>query len=332
MSHRSTSRGAHRRAALVVTAVSSVALLAACGGSTQPADGSGSGSDSSAKTLVFSPLGLQIPAMKQLSDGIKAYAASKGFDVIVQDPGLDAQKQVTDLQSVVQSGRADAVWAIMVQPSSATALVGEAQDAGVPMVLNGVPADYGLDGLVPGVSFATIDYTALGKAAGEALGTCINDELDGKAQVIMEESTPGTAGKEDIETAAKDALAATAPGAEIVTSVVASERSQAQTDIGAALQGNPEVTAVLGNNDEGSLGAIGAFKAAGKELPCIVDTGGGNDESLASVDSGDLYAVVALQFQDDMTQNVDQLASMVADPTAQGVQLTTPQKVVTGKG
>ncbi len=44
-----------------------------------------------------------------------------------------------------------------------------------------------------------------------------------------------------------------------------SDRTAAQTDVGNALQGNPDITAVFGQNDEGALGTIGAFKAAGKE-------------------------------------------------------------------
>jgi ABC-type sugar transport system substrate-binding protein len=315
-----------RRAAVAAVAGSSLVLLAACGSDPKPADGSGSGSDDT-KTLVFSPLGLQIPAMQQLSEGVKAYAESKGWEVIVQDPGLDPQKQVTDLKSVIETGKADAVWAIMVAPETASDVVKLAQDKQVPMLTNGVPEAYGLSGMVPGITFDTIDYETQGTAMGEELGKCINEKLDGKAQVIFEENAPGTAGKEELETAAKAALAATAPGAEIVTSVVVSDRAQAQTDIGNALQGNPDVQAVLGNNDEGALGALGAFKAAGKELPCLTE-GGGNEETLGLVESGEIYAIVALQFQDDMTQSFDTLATMVEDPTAVGQQLVVPQKVV----
>jgi len=108
---------------------------------------------------------------------------------------------------------------------------------------------------------------------------------------------------------------------------VVSDRQAAQTDVGSALQGHPNINAVFGQNDEGALGTIGAFKAAGKDIPCITETGG-NDEALAAVKSGDIYAVVALQFADDMTQNVDTLTKMLKDPTAEGEQLVTPQKVV----
>jgi ABC-type sugar transport system substrate-binding protein len=321
-----------RRAAVAAVAAGSLTLLAACGSDgTQPATGAGSAtsaaSGSTTKTIAFSPLALKIPAMKGLSEGVKGYGASKGYEVLVQDPNLDPQKQVTDLQSVVETGRVAGAWVIAVQPSSLSALVKTAQAKKVPLILNGVPADYGLAGLEPLVSFSTIDYTAQGKAIGEELGTCINSKLGGTAEVLFEENSPGTAGKEPLETAAKAALAATAPGAKIVTSVVVTDRAKAQTDVGNALQGNPKVTAVLGNNDEGALGALGAFAAAGKKLTCVTEAGG-NDEVLAAVKSGKIYASVALQFQDDMAQSFDTLLKMIADPASPGVQLTVPQKII----
>jgi ribose transport system substrate-binding protein len=317
------------KAALAALAVGSLMTLAACGSDgTQPAAGadSGSGSDSS-KTLVFSPLALKIPAMQQLSEGIKGYGGSQGYDVVVQDPNLDPQKQVTDLQTAITTGKADAVWAIMVAPEAAASLIPVAQDKGVPMVVNGTPEAYGLDGLVPGITFSTIDYEAQGKAAGTELGNCINERYDGKAEVLFAESAAGTAGKAEYEGAVKQYLAETAPDAEIVTTITVSDRQAAQTDVGNALQGNPDVTAVFAQNDEGALGTIGAFKAAGKDIPCITETGG-NEETLAAVESGDIYALVALQFEDDLKQNVDTLTAMLKDPSAEGQQLVTPQKVV----
>jgi ribose transport system substrate-binding protein len=332
MTSRSTTTG---RAALAVAALSSLALLSACGSDPAPAassdSSSGSGSGSADKTIVFSPLGLQIPAMKQLSEGVTAYGKDKGYEVIVQDPKLDPQKQVTDLQTVIESGKAAGVWSIAIAPPSMSALVQTALDKKVPIILNGTPQDYGLDGLEPGLSFSTIDYQAEGEAAGTELGNCINERYDGAGQVIFAESAPGTAGKEEFETAVKDGLQATAPDAEIVSTITVSDRTAAQTDIGNALQGNPDVNAVFGQNDEGALGAVGAFKAAGKDVPCITE-GGGNEETLAAVKSGDIYAVVALQFAADMAQSFDALTTMIDDPTATGVQLTVPQEVVKADG
>jgi len=262
---------------------------------------------------------------------VKGYSASKGYEVTVQDPKLDPAKQVTDLQAVIESGAVDGAWAISIAPPSMTALVQVALDKGVPLILNGTPQEYGQDGLVPGLSFSTIDYVAQGTAAGEELANCINERYDGKAEVLFAESAPGTAGKKDLEDAVKAALAAGAPDAEIVTTITVSDRTAAQTDVGAALQGNPDVTAVYGQNDEGALGTIGAFKAAGKDLPCITEAGG-NDEVLAAVESGEIYASVHLLFEADLAQSVDTLIKMIEDPTATGVQLTVPQEVVKAEG
>ncbi len=317
-------RGHRRTAVAAAAAAACLPLLAACGsGGTQPATGA---TGAGGKTIVFSPLGLQIPAMQGLAKGVKAYGDSKGYDVIVQDPALDPQKQLTELQSVIETGKASGAWAIAVQPSSLSGLVQTALDKKVPLILNGVPADYGLDGLQPGLSFSTIDYAAQGQAIGQELGNCINEKLGGEAKVLMEENAPGTAGKEALESSAKEALAATAPNAEIVTSVVVKDRAGAQTDVGNALQGNPDIAAVLGTNDEGSLGAVGAFDAAGKELACVTEAGG-NDEVLGLVKSGKIYASVVLQFDADMAQSFDTLTKMIDDPEAEGVQLTVPQKV-----
>ena len=197
----------------------------------------------------------------------------------------------------------------------------------MPLILNGTPQEYGQEGLVPGLSFSTIDYQAEGEAAGTELGNCINERYDGAGQVIWVEASPGTAGKEEYETAVKDALEATAPDAEVVSTITVTDRTAAQTDIGSALQGNPDVNAVFGQNDEGALGTIGAFKAAGKDIPCITEAGG-NEEALAAAESGDIYAVVALQFAADMAQSFDALTAMIDDPEAEGVQLTVPQEVV----
>jgi ribose transport system substrate-binding protein len=321
------------QAGLAVLAASSFVLLAACGGDPKPASGSSGNSDGAdaTHTLVFSPLGLKIPAMQGLAQGVQQYAPTKGLEVSVQDPNLDPQKQATDLQTVIESGKTDAAWVIAVAPAALSAVVQAAQDKGVVMLLNGVPEDYGLSGMQPGLTFENIQYDEQGKAIGEELGNCINEKLDGKAQVIFEENAPGIAGKEEIEMAAMAALAATAPDAHIVTSIVASERAQVQTDIGSALQGNPDVAAVLANNDEGALGAVGGFAAAGKELTCITEAGG-NDEVLAAVKAGTIYASVALQFQDAMVQDVDHITTMLGDPTADGVQISVPQKVIKADG
>jgi ABC-type sugar transport system substrate-binding protein len=321
----------HRRTAVATAAAGCLTLLAACSsGGTQPAAGATSGGDGS-KSIAFSPLALKIPAMKGLSEGVKGYGSSKGYSVIVQDPNLDPQKQVTDLKSVVESGRVGGAWVIAVQPGALADLVKTAQQKKVALLLNGVPEDYGLSGMQAGITFDRIDYESQGKALGEALGKCVNEKLGGNAKVIWLKSQAGSAGKAETEKAEMDALKVTAPGAKVVTEIVSNDRAKTQTDVGNALQGNPNANAAIGTTDEAALGTLGAFAAAGKKLPCLVEAGG-NDEVLAAVKSGKIYASVALQFQADMVQSFDTLAAMIADPTKVGQQLAVPQKVITAAG
>ncbi len=336
----SMNRRSLKRSALAVGAATTLVVMTACSSSTNEGTGDASPSASDTameseapasdlpKTLVFSPIGLQIPAMKGLSEGVQGYGGSQGWEIIVQDPNMEPTEQVQQVTEVLESGRAGALWIIAIAPSSMTDVLHTAQEKGVPVLINGVPADYGFDGAQAGISFDTIDYEAGGTALGEQTGMCINEKLDGKATVIYGESAAGTAGKKESDEAFLTALEATAPDAEVVQNWTISDRAASQTDVGTILQGNPDVNVVAAANDEGALGAIGAFKAAGKDLPCVVNFGG-NDEVLGLVEDGTMYATVALQFEDDMVQSFNTLAEMQMDPTAEGPLLTVPIKSIT---
>ena len=91
---------------------------------------------------------------------------------------------------------------------------------------------------------------------------------------------------------------------------------------------NPNVKAVMSTNDEGALGALGAFAAAGKSLGCLSEAGG-NEEVLAAVKAGKIYASVALQFEADMVQSFDTLVAMQSNPKQVGKQLYVPIQVIT---
>jgi ABC-type sugar transport system substrate-binding protein len=328
---------AHRRrqlrAALAAAVATPLLLTAACGSSddNSAAPGAAATGGTLPKTLVFSPLSLAPPALKGLSEGVKGYASSKGWEVIVQDPNFDATKQTQQLNEVISSGRAGAAWVIAVAPKSMGQLIKTAQGKGVPLLVNGKPDEYGFTGPQPGVTFDYIDYEAGGKALGEQLGKCMAEKAGGAGKVLYAASTEGSAGKEAFDTAALAALKTAAPGVTVVQTIIAKDRASAQTDTGNVLQGNPDLKGIFSANDEGALGGIGAFSSAGKTPACVADFGG-NDEVLKDVTAGKMYASVALQFQADMTQSFDTLAKMQADPKANGEVLIVPQKVVTGTG
>jgi len=337
-----TSRRHRRGTTVAITTAATAALLslAACSssssssGSSAAPTGNGAAASSSGAlphTLVFSPLSLQPPALKGLSVGVQAYGKSKGWSVQVQDPNYNASTQQTELNDVINSGVAGALWVIAVDQSSMDTVLRGAQGKGIPVLVNGVPSDYGYSGLQPGITFDVIDYKAAGTALGQQLGACINKKLGGTAEVLFSQAPAGTAGKAEMDSSAVAALKATAPKATVVSTLVESARDTAQTDVGNALQGHPGINAVMAMNDEGTLGALGAFEAAGKPLPCLTDFGG-NPEVLADVKTGKIYASVALQFAADMAQSFNTLEAMQSDPKQVVKQLYVPQKIwVTGQ-
>ncbi|WP_436534532.1 sugar ABC transporter substrate-binding protein [Actinoplanes sp. HUAS TT8] len=315
----------------IVASGAALMVLAACSHASDSAGSTAGASTALSKTLVFSPLSLAPPALKGLSEGVKAYAKGKGWEVIVQDPNFDPSKQTQQLNEVLSAGRVGAGWILAVAPPSMLPIIKTAQGKGIPLLVNGRPDEYGFTGPQPGVTFDYVDYAAGGKALGEKLGECINEKMGGKAEVLAAQSSEGQAGKKEFEDAAAAALKATAPGATIVQSVIAKDRASAQTDVGNVLQGKPTLSAVMASNDEGALGALGAFASAGKTPQCVTDFGG-NDEVLKNVTDGKIYASVALQFDADMAQSFDTLVAMQSDPKANGQILIVPQKVITAKG
>jgi ribose transport system substrate-binding protein len=317
------------RALAVAVATTPLLLAAACShASDAGTTGDKTGTKALPKTLVFSPLSLAPPALKGLSEGVKAMAGAQGWEVIVQDPNFDSTKQIQQLNEVIGSGRAGAAWILANAPRSMGDLIRTAQAKGVPLLVNGQPAEYGFSGPQPGVTFDYVDYPAGGKALGEQLGKCLTERNGGSGKVLYVGSQEGSAGKEDFDKAAAEAFKAAAPGATLVQTIVAVDRAKAQTDIGNVLQGNPDLAGVFAANDEGALGALGAADAAGKKLTCITDFGG-NDEVLKDVTGGKIYASVALQFNDDTKQSFDTLVKMQSDPRANGDILVVPQKTFT---
>ena len=282
---------------------------------------------SAKKTITFSPLALSIPALKGLSEGVKAVGGGQGYDVIVVDPKFDPAAQAQQLNELISSGKTNAAWVIAVNPGAMKSVVETAKEKKVVLVLNGVPEDYGLSGMQPGVTFARINYEEFGGAIGQSLGECVNAKLGGKAKVIFLQSAEGTAGKKEMDASMEAKLKAAAPNATIVAADIIKDRPEAQTKVGQMLQAHPDADAVMANNDEGALGALGAFKAAGKPLPCLSE-GGGNEEALAAVKSGEIYASAALQFEADLMQTFDAFAAMLKDPDALGKQTSVPLKVI----
>ncbi|MFT4212052.1 MAG: sugar ABC transporter substrate-binding protein [Microbacterium sp.] len=314
-----------------VAAVAAIAMLAACSSNETSAGSVASGSDGSPITIGFSPFNQSAEALVSLAAGVQSYAESMGDTVLIADPNNDAALQVQQTTAWIENGQIDALWFMANDGPSMAQVITAAQTKGIPVLANGLPGDYGLDGVEPGVSFSTLSYEKYGESIGEQVAACVADRLGGSATALLVTAPAGSTGDADMIAGIKDTLAAESPDTVIVNEANGdNDRLTSQNVVASAIQANPDADVLITVNDEGTLGGISALQAAGKDPSqmCIVG-GGGGDEALAAVSSGDVYAIAAVDFAGDLTQNVDLLVQMAADPTADGVQLTTPITVTT---
>lgn len=280
--------------------------------------------------IGFSPLSLQIPALKGLADGLTAVAGGQGDTVVTADANYDPSTQLEQLQGWVQLGQVDAIWVIPVSGQAIASALVDAQAKGIVVVAAGVPADYGFDGPQAGITFANIDNADYGSKLGTLASDCINERLGGKGNIIYLQSPSGTQSSDDVNSQVKAIISAGSPDAVFVNTQEAGDRLASAQLVASALQGSPDANVVIGTDDESSLGALDAFGAAALDpaATCIVGAGG-NEEAVQDVKDGKLYGVVAFDFQGDLMQNLAELHKLAADPTANGTQLTTPINVVT---
>jgi ABC-type sugar transport system substrate-binding protein len=335
---RTTSALFSRRGIATAAARAAACTLSACGGSSSASSsgssegGSAGASSSATKTLRigFSPFTLQAPALKGLADGLTHVAAAQGDKVVTADPKGDPSTQLQQLQQWVQLKQVDAIWVIPTAGKTIAPVLQQAQAKGIVVIASGVPADYGMTANAPGITFTNVDSAAFGTQLGTFAARCITERLGGTGEVAFLESPSGQQGSKDLNTSVRTALAGAAPQSKIASDLKAKDRLASQQDVSSALQGAPGTNAAVGTDDESTLGAVAAFKQAGKDpaKSCIVGAGG-NDEALKGVKDGVIYAEVAFDFQADLMQNLKHLHELAANPKAPGKTLVTPIKTVT---
>jgi ribose transport system substrate-binding protein len=292
------------------------------------------GGDAEPMRIGFLPPGLEIPAFQGLWHGLEGYGGERyGDEIVAVDAKFDPTTQVQTIEQWVQLEQVDGIWVIPVVAEAITPALEAATDAGIVVIAGGVPSDYGFDSPPPGMTFANIDNEQFGVAIGEMMADCVDERLGGEAQLLYIGSGEGSISVEDINNGSKDTLAEQAPGAEIVQELTAIPNDVAGTQgvIESALQANPDAQGLMAGDAESTMAALNVFTSAGKSGQdiCIVGNGGTEDQ-IAAVAAGDVFGVVAFDFEADLMQNVDELHAMSLDPTAEGQVLTIPVNRIGG--
>lgn len=319
-----------RRSLAAALALAAALSLAACSGATGTSASGSASSGPKALRIGFSPFTLQVPALKGLADGLTGMASAQGDKVVTADPKNDPSTQLQQIKQWVELGQIDALWVIPVAATTLTPVIKEAQSKGIVVIASGTPADYKLTAGAKGITFTNVDNAAFGTKLGDLTAKCITDNLGGKGEVIFLQSPSGQQSSSLINDAFHAAVKAGAPNATFVSELVAKDRLGSTQEILSAIQGNPTANTVVGTDDESTLGGLDAFGQASKSASstCVVGAGG-NDEAKADVKSGKIYGEVAFDFAADLAQNLGELHTMAAAPSAAGKTLTTPIQVIT---
>lgn len=310
-----------RPLAAVSALLAAAAVVTACSSSTQQS------AQTANKTLLFSPAALAIPTLKTESETITSLAEAAGWKVSVVDPNFQATTQVQQIQQGISSGQAGAVWVVPVDAKALSSVISLARSKKVPIAVTGEPSDFGFSGAQKGIVFDAAGADEYGEAIGKNAAECIAGKLGGTAKVLIVSQSGTQSGAEQQLQGIKRTLAAAAPGATIVGSGAGDTRAQAQTKVSQLLQSHPDADAVIATSDEGSLGALGAYTASGKQLPCLI-SGGGGEEARSAQQAGSIYALVAFDYAADAQNVFSQLQELVKNPTAEGAVGSVPITVL----
>lgn len=302
----------------LVAGIGAAALvLAGCTGTT-PSVAASAGAGT---MIAFSTVSTQIPLIRSLSDKVSAFLDDKGYKVTMQDSAFDPAKQKQQLEQAANAGSIAGAWIFPVAAQSLTATLELLQAKRIPVVVDGGPADFGLDGAQPGIVFVASDFTKYGQTIGDEAARCANKAGATQAIVLTASDTAVAS------VTVRDAITATfqsgAPNTKIVGTAQADQISAAQNDVSQLLIANPDASVVIAPTDETALGAVNAFAAAGRKPACVV-AGGGGPDLLAAQEAGKVTAVVAWDYAAEAEKAGADLIRLLGDPTSDGGMFATP--------
>ncbi|MFN8379681.1 MAG: sugar ABC transporter substrate-binding protein [Anaerolineae bacterium] len=210
--------------------------------------------------IGYSPLTMEFDYFQFIERGMVQIADQCGVEVVTADPGVDAAKQVSDMETMV-SGGVDAIAVYSVDPVAVLTAVDTARAAGV-SVIAAVSAFDDADVYV-GISDYDFGYLQ-GLQAGPVLLERKPDQETYKVAILNADSLgPNLL---DRKQGLIDGLSENVTNFEIVADVEAWAEDTALDAVETILQANPDLDLILTVNDPGSLGAASAVESAGRDL------------------------------------------------------------------
>ena len=279
-------RSSRRRRTAAGAIAAAAVVLAGCSTDAGTASTVPGGAQSHTIAISF-PNASAAPVVQNLFRIAQAEAKAKGYKLVIDDPGADAGKQVSTIQTWIQQG-VGAIVASTLDPMVVDSVAKQAQAAGIKWVTFATTIPH---------QDATLGFPheEAGLKLGTAAGTWITARLGGSAKVGLLAYSPAQYARER----AKGILAGlkqTAPQAQVVATQDAVSSTDGLAKVSAMLQAHPDLDVVLAVEDSAGQGAYQAFLDSGhSSTDPKVFIGGinGAQDQLKLVQQGTIYRATA---------------------------------------
>jgi ribose transport system substrate-binding protein len=278
--------------------------LAACGDDDDSGDsGGGGGGGGEEASNADKPVKLAFFVAHQANpyeqsniDEAEKTAAENNAEITLFDGANDPQKQVAQCQDAIASQQYDAFVLKSVAGPAMVGCVRQAIDAGIPVVANDTPIGPRLDtteaqveGLTGSVLHLPVDDAKPHAAmTAEACG-------EGDCEIIYIFGPAAFTFAAESRTAFKKLIADEHPNVEIVAEASANfSPDEAYNITKQLLQKHPNVKVITSDSDPAALGIARALKELGKQDSVALIGGGGSEEGVEAVRSGEWFGTSTL--------------------------------------
>lgn len=245
-------------------------------------------------TVGLSLSTLNNPFFVDVRDGAQQEAKLFGIDLVVTDAQNDLNKQISDIEDLIQQG----VKVLLVNATDSAGVVPavkKANEAGIPV--------FAIDRAIDTTTGARVvaQIASDNVFGGRLQARRVAEVLGGSGNVVELEGIPGTSAARDRKAGFEDELKTAAPGITIVADQPAgfdqAEGLNVMQNILQAHQG--KIDAVVAANDSMAVGALQAIQQAGATRPngqpIVVIGFDAIDQALQQIRSGAMDATVAQQ-------------------------------------
>lgn len=209
----------------------------------------------------------------ELAEGVKDAGEKFGLHVSVDYCNADAAKQIEVIENYITMGY-DVIMLVAVDVAAVEETLKRAQDEGIFVIASAIETTvYDV--------YVSAKEEDMGYTIGTACGEWLNENKNGAGKVAVLDY-PELTQTLVREQAMLDSLKEACPDAEVVMQVRASTPEEGLNAGETILQKYPDIDAIIGYNDSGTLGASAAVEAAGRDVDSIFI--GGIDATAEALD------------------------------------------------